>query len=66
MQLKDDKLMYEAYAHEEQDMNNPEEKAEVCIARQILDAVKLTDMKKISDLAKELLEMHGALYHATS
>lgn len=49
----------EAYDHVEQDMNNPEEKAEVCISKQILAALESKDYAKIKDLANELLEMHG-------
>ena len=42
--------------HDETDMSNPEERTEVHIAKEIL---KATDMNEVKRLARELLNMHG-------
>jgi hypothetical protein len=49
-------------AHAESDMSNPEEKREVQIGREIIKLCQGTDANfpDIMELAKELIQMHGA------
>ena len=64
MQTKEDQkiaTVYEA-TQDESNMNDPEERQEVEIARGILRALKMQDLKAIGDFAKQLLLMHNQPY----